>query len=53
MTYCLGPDGNYFVFNVPAAKANAEGAYEKLTTPVFGEGVVYNVPNSKFMEQKK
>lgn len=29
------------------------GAYEKLTTPVFGSGVVYDVDNALFMEQKK
>ena len=43
MTFCLDPEGNNFVFNVPSAKANAEGAYEKLTVPVFGEGVGNNV----------
>ena len=53
MTFCLDPEGNNFVFNVPSAKANAEGAYERLTVPVFGEGVVYDVENAVFMEQKK
>jgi cytochrome P450 len=33
--------------------ATAEGAYDKLTVPVFGSGVVYDVPNAILMEQKK
>eukprot|EP00842_Homolaphlyctis_polyrhiza_P006957 jgi/Hompol1/850/HPOL_004254-RA len=53
MTVCLGPDGNHFVFNVPLANATAEGAYDKLTVPVFGKEVVYDVENAVFMEQKK
>ncbi|KAJ8327730.1 Lanosterol 14-alpha-demethylase [Batrachochytrium dendrobatidis] len=53
MTFCLGPDGNHYVFNVPVADATAEGAYKKLTVPVFGAGVVYDVHNAMFMEQKK
>jgi sterol 14alpha-demethylase len=28
-------------------------AWQHLTTPVFGKDVVYDVPNEKFMEQKK
>ncbi|KND04343.1 uncharacterized protein SPPG_00074 [Spizellomyces punctatus DAOM BR117] len=53
MTFCLGPDGNHFVFNVKLANAIAEGAYDKLTVPVFGTEVVYDVQNAVFMEQKK
>ncbi|KAJ3219611.1 Lanosterol 14-alpha-demethylase [Dinochytrium kinnereticum] len=53
MTFCLGPDGNHFVFNVKIKNATAEGAYDKLTVPVFGKDVVYDVENSVFMEQKK
>jgi cytochrome P450 len=53
MTFCLGPDGNHFVFNIPLKDASAEGAYDKLTVPVFGKEVVYDVPNPVFMEQKK
>ncbi|TPX55674.1 hypothetical protein PhCBS80983_g05118 [Powellomyces hirtus] len=53
MTFCLNPDGNHFVFNVKLSHATAEGAYDKLTVPVFGTEVVYDVPNSTFMEQKK
>ncbi|KAJ3372349.1 hypothetical protein HDU91_003959 [Kappamyces sp. JEL0680] len=60
-TFCLNPEGNSFVFNVPLAHASAEGfacrlisgAYEKLTVPVFGTEVVYDVENAVFMEQKK
>ncbi|KAJ1548241.1 Lanosterol 14-alpha-demethylase [Nowakowskiella sp. JEL0078] len=53
MTVCLGPEGNNFVYNIPLASAAAEEIYQKLTTPVFGAGVVYDCPNSKLMEQKK
>jgi cytochrome P450 len=53
MTFCLGPEGNHFVFNIKLKQATAEGAYEKLTVPVFGKDVVYDVDNPVFMEQKK
>lgn len=53
MTVCLGPKGNDFVFNGKLADVSAEEAYKHLTTPVFGEGVVYDCPNHRLMEQKK
>ncbi|KAJ3346014.1 Lanosterol 14-alpha-demethylase [Entophlyctis luteolus] len=53
MTFTLGQDGNHFLFNVKLKDATAEGAYHKLTVPVFGKEVVYDVPNALFMEQKK
>jgi sterol 14alpha-demethylase len=53
MTVCLGPDGNDFVFNAKVSDVSAEDAYQHLTTPVFGEGVVYDCPNHRLMEQKK
>lgn len=53
MTACLGPKGNDFVFNGKLSEVSAEEAYTHLTTPVFGEGVVYDVPNHILMEQKK
>lgn len=53
MTVCLGPQGNDFVFNGKLAEVSAEDAYTHLTTPVFGEGVVYDCPNHRLMEQKK
>ncbi|OMH83707.1 Lanosterol 14-alpha demethylase erg11 [Zancudomyces culisetae] len=53
MTVCLGVDGNYFVFNARHSSVNAEDAYNHLTKPVFGEQVIYDVPNSVLMEQKK
>ena len=31
----------------------ANGSFEALTTPVFGKGVVYDVPNAQLMEQKR
>lgn len=53
MTVCLGPKGNDVVFNGKLAQVSAEEAYTHLTTPVFGEGVVYDCPNHRLMEQKK
>jgi sterol 14-demethylase len=53
MTVCLGPKGNEFVFNGKLSDVSAEEAYKHLTTPVFGEGVVYDCPNHRLMEQKK
>ena len=53
MTFCLGPDGNNTVFNAKLSQASAQEAYQKLTTPVFGEGVVYDCDNALLMQQKK
>lgn len=53
MTACLGPKGNDFVFNGKLSEVSAEEAYSHLTTPVFGEGVVFDVPNNILIEQKK
>ncbi|OMJ14618.1 Lanosterol 14-alpha demethylase [Smittium culicis] len=53
MSVCLGPNGNSLVFNAKHDYANAEDAYNHLTKPVFGEDVIYDVPNSILMEQKR
>lgn len=53
MTVYLGPKGHEFVFNSKLQDVSAEEAYSPLTTPVFGEGVVYDCPNHRLMEQKK
>ncbi|RPA90783.1 cytochrome P450 [Choiromyces venosus 120613-1] len=53
MTATLGPKGNDFVLNGKLSEVSAEDAYAHLTVPVFGEGVVYDVPNHVLMEQKK
>ncbi|KAJ2266459.1 Lanosterol 14-alpha-demethylase, partial [Coemansia sp. RSA 2522] len=53
MTVCVDIDGNDFVFNAKHSSVTAEDAYNSLTKPVFGEGVVYDVPNSVLMEQKR
>ncbi|AET40448.1 sterol 14-demethylase Ecym_6045 [Eremothecium cymbalariae DBVPG len=53
MTVHLGPKGHEFVLNARLAEVSAEEAYTKLTTPVFGSGVVYDCPNHRLMEQKK
>ncbi|KAJ5093443.1 hypothetical protein N7456_009304 [Penicillium angulare] len=52
-TVYLGIDGNEFILNGKLRDVNAEEVYGKLTTPIFGTGVVYDCPNSKLMEQKK
>ena len=53
MTVCMGPKGHEFVFNSKLQDVSAEEAYSHLTTPVFGEGVVFDCPNHRLMEQKK
>lgn len=53
MTVYLGPKGHEFVFNSKLADVSAEEAYSHLTTPAFGEGVIYDCPNHRLMEQKK
>ncbi|KAJ6049463.1 uncharacterized protein N7446_007206 [Penicillium canescens] len=52
-TVYLGVEGNEFILNGKLKDVNAEEIYSKLTTPIFGTGVVYDCPNSKLMEQKK
>jgi sterol 14-demethylase len=53
MTVYLGPKGHEFVLNSKLADVSAEEAYQHLTTPVFGKGVIYDCSNSRLMEQKK
>ena len=53
VTVYLGSKGNQFILNGKLKDVNAEEIYSVLTTPVFGRGVIYDVPNAKFMEQKK
>ncbi|KAF9007567.1 cytochrome P450 [Cyathus striatus] len=53
VTVALGPKGNNFILGGKSLVFNAEDAYTHLTTPVFGKDVVYDVPNEKFMEQKR
>ncbi|KAL2857984.1 cytochrome P450 [Aspergillus pseudoustus] len=52
-TVYLGIKGNDFILNGKLKDVNAEEIYGPLTIPVFGSDVVYDCPNSKFMEQKK
>lgn len=52
-TVFLGPKGNNFILNGKHADLNAEEIYGKLTTPVFGEGVIYDCPNERLMEHKR
>ncbi|KAL7976550.1 hypothetical protein Chor_008499 [Crotalus horridus] len=52
-TYLLGSDASALLFNSKNEELNAEEVYSKLTTPVFGKGVAYDVPNAVFLEQKK
>ncbi|TFK33208.1 lanosterol 14-alpha-demethylase [Crucibulum laeve] len=53
VTVALGPKGNNFILGGKSTVFNAEDAYTHLTTPIFGKDVVYDVPNEKFMEQKR
>uniref|UniRef100_A0A7M4F4F4 Lanosterol 14-alpha demethylase n=1 Tax=Crocodylus porosus TaxID=8502 RepID=A0A7M4F4F4_CROPO len=52
-TYLLGSDAASLLFNSKNEDLNAEDVYSRLTTPVFGKGVAYDVPNPVFLEQKK
>ncbi|KAI1323670.1 cytochrome P450 [Xylariaceae sp. FL0255] len=53
ITVFLGIKGNRFILDGRLEDLNAEEIYSPLTTPVFGPNIVYDCPNSKFMEQKK
>jgi hypothetical protein len=44
-TYLVGSDAASLFFNSKNDSLNAEEVYGKLTTPVFGKGVAYDVPN--------
>jgi len=44
-TYLVGSDAATLFFNSKNDSLNAEEVYGKLTTPVFGKGVAYDVPN--------
>ncbi|OCT75669.1 hypothetical protein XELAEV_18030853mg [Xenopus laevis] len=52
-TYLVGSDAAALMFNSKNEDLNAEDVYSRLTTPVFGNGVAYDVPNPIFLEQKK
>ncbi|KAF3833986.1 hypothetical protein F7725_025190 [Dissostichus mawsoni] len=52
-TYLLGSEAATLMFNSKNEDLNAEDVYSRLTTPVFGKGVAYDVPNHIFLEQKK
>ena len=52
-TYLVGSDASALLFNSKNNDLNAEDVYQKLVTPVFGEGVAYDVPHHIFLEQKK
>ncbi|XP_053118321.1 lanosterol 14-alpha demethylase isoform X2 [Hemicordylus capensis] len=52
-TYLVGSDAAALLFNSKNEDMNAEDVYSRLTTPVFGKGVAYDVPNPVFLEQKK
>ena len=53
VTVALGTKGSNLVFNGRLNQVSAEEAYTSLTTPVFGKKVVFDVPNSVLMEQKR
>ncbi|XP_075683803.1 lanosterol 14-alpha demethylase isoform X2 [Rhinoderma darwinii] len=47
-TYLVGSDAAALLFNSKNEDLNAEDVYSRLTTPVFGKGVAYDVPNPNF-----
>ena len=53
VTVFLGAKGNNFILNGKLKDLNAEEVYGPLTVPVFGPGVVYDVDNARFMDQKR
>jgi sterol 14-demethylase len=53
VTVFLGGKGNNFILNGKLRDLNAEEVYGPLTVPVFGPGVVYDVDNARFMDQKR
>jgi sterol 14alpha-demethylase len=53
VTTYLGPKGNNFILNGKHQDLNAEEVYGPLTIPIFGRGVIYDIPNSRLMEQKR
>ncbi|KAG7273580.1 hypothetical protein CRUP_019826 [Coryphaenoides rupestris] len=44
-TFLLGSDAAALMFNSKNEDLSAEDVYSKITTPVFGKGVAYDVPN--------
>ncbi|KAJ8415727.1 hypothetical protein AAFF_G00402840 [Aldrovandia affinis] len=52
-TYLLGSDAATLMFNSKNEDLNAEDVYSRFTTPIFGKGVAFDVPNPIFLEQKK
>lgn len=44
-TYLVGSEAAALMFNSKNDDLNAEDVYSRLTTPVFGKGVAYDVPN--------
>uniref|UniRef100_A0A8C4V6B5 Lanosterol 14-alpha demethylase n=1 Tax=Falco tinnunculus TaxID=100819 RepID=A0A8C4V6B5_FALTI len=51
-TYLLGSDAAALLFNSKNEDLNAEDVYSRLTTPVFGKGVAYDVPNMVLKQSK-
>ena len=45
-TYLIGPVSSAVLFNSKNDQLNAEEVYGRLTTPEFGKGVAYDVPNA-------
>jgi len=53
ITYFVGSEANAAFINAKGSDASAEAAYASLTVPVFGKGVLYDMPNHIMVEQKK
>ena len=53
ITVYLGAAGNDFILNGKISDLNPEEVYNVITAPVWGRGVVYDIPHAKYMEQKR
>ncbi|EDO18892.1 hypothetical protein Kpol_1023p61 [Vanderwaltozyma polyspora DSM 70294] len=53
ITVYLGPNGNDFIFNANVDEVSAKDVYSRMTTPVFGKGVIYDCDHDKLIEQKR
>ena len=44
---------SYVILSILFGALNAEEVYGPLTIPMFGKGVIYDVDNARFMDQKR
>eukprot|EP00039_Didymoeca_costata_P011392 m.159773 g.159773 ORF g.159773 m.159773 type:complete len:500 (+) comp15159_c0_seq2:89-1588(+) len=53
VTYLLGSEASKLFWSSHNNDLNAEDLYKNITVPVFGKGVVFDVPHKVFSEQKQ